>query len=242
MINHEWGSIETEKDILKAGDVYCVECKKRSAKVMCTSCWDPYCNECFRYVHHIGALKEHKPMNYRKAKQGWLCIKARLETERDYYVNGSTGEVTYDKPEELMTEQEKIYFENFRIHKLAALDHVKTIDKLQFDLEAASYERDTILFDAINGTGKIGQLLKNRNKKNKGDKRGGGSAGGGGGGNQSKGAISKVMDFFKGTNKKENIEYREKILSVNPRERKQARDEYIQGLIQNALGKGDDDS
>jgi hypothetical protein len=42
-------------------------------------------------------------MNYRKAKLGWICIKSRIEDEKDYYVNGNTGETSYDKPEELMT-------------------------------------------------------------------------------------------------------------------------------------------
>ena len=67
-----------------------------------------------------------------------------------------------------MTPQEKVFYDNFKAHQGAAEEHVKTIDKLQYDLEAASYERDTILFDAINGTGKIGQLLKNRQKQVRG--------------------------------------------------------------------------
>jgi hypothetical protein len=96
---HEWTSMETEKEALRPGETHCVECKKRVAKVMCTSCWDPYCAECFRYVHHIGALKDHIPVNYKKAKMGWICIKSKIEGERDYYVNGTTGETSYEKPE-----------------------------------------------------------------------------------------------------------------------------------------------
>ena len=87
-----------------------------------------------------------------------------ISDEKDYYVHGATGETTYEKPEDLMTENEKYHFGNFKAHKEAAEEHVKKIEKLQIDLEGASYERDTILFDAINGTGKIGQLLRNRNK------------------------------------------------------------------------------
>ena len=49
-------------------------------------------------MHHIGALRDHLPVNYKKAKQGWLCIKAKIEGERDYYVNGTTGETSYEKP------------------------------------------------------------------------------------------------------------------------------------------------
>jgi hypothetical protein len=132
MRDHEWSNLETEKEPLRPGEVHCCECKRRVAKVMCTTCWDPYCAECFRcvllpllllqldalrrthpdpsppprashpppqrYVHHIGALRDHLPVNYKKAKQGWLCIKAKIEGERDYYVNGTTGETSYEKP------------------------------------------------------------------------------------------------------------------------------------------------
>lgn len=136
---------------------------------MCSSCWDPYCVSCFKYVHNNGALKNHIPINYRKAKNGWSCIKAKVEGERDYFVHGQTGETSYEKPVELMTPQEKMYFDNFKLHQAAGVEHIQKIDKLQHDLEAASYERDTILFDALNGTGKVGQLLKNRDKgKDKG--------------------------------------------------------------------------
>ena len=195
---HTWTNVETEKEPLKPGEIHCVDCKKRVAKVsqsydnsdirpsltyfnnptyfslivssiiqvMCSTCWDPYCVTCFKYVHNTGALKNHIPINYRKAKNGWSCIKAKVEGERDYFVNGQTGETSYEKPVELMTPQEKIYFDNFKLHQTAGEEHIQKIEKLQYDLEAASYERDTILFDALNGTGKVGQLLKNRNKGN----------------------------------------------------------------------------
>ena len=143
---------------------FCDGVCRRSVQVMCSTCWDPYCVTCFKYVHSTGALKNHIPINYRKAKNGWSCIKANVEGERDYFVNGQTGETSYEKPMELMTPQEKVYFDNFKLHQTAGEEHIKKIDKLQYDLEAASYERDTILFDALNGTGKVGQLLKNRNK------------------------------------------------------------------------------
>jgi diguanylate cyclase (GGDEF)-like protein/PAS domain S-box-containing protein len=50
-------------------------------------------------------------------------------------------------------------------HREIDIKRFAKVEKLQVDLEAASYERDTILFDAINGTGKVGQLLKNRQKQ-----------------------------------------------------------------------------
>ena len=56
-------------------------------------------------------------MNYKKAKLGWMCIKSKVEGELDYFVNGTTGETSYDKPIELMTIQEKVYFDNFKSHQ-----------------------------------------------------------------------------------------------------------------------------
>eukprot|EP01036_Dinobryon_divergens_P039914 gene39914-52688_t len=64
------------------------------------------------------------------------------EDEKDYYVNGATGETTYDKPESLFAESELEYYKNFIAHKEAAEDHVKRIEALQYDLEKMKYDRD----------------------------------------------------------------------------------------------------
>jgi hypothetical protein len=227
MHDHKWTAMETDKDVLKPGESHCIECKKRCAKIMCTTCWDPYCADCFRFVHHLGALKNHIPMNYRKAKLGWLCIKARGEDEKDYYVNGTTGETSYVKPEELMTEQEKVHYDNFMTHKVAADEHVKKIEQLQIDLEGASYERDTILFDAINGTGKIGQLLRNRANKS------GKNATTPRGKDENNKKSGGLFSFFKSGGKIDK-NYSKKIMTPNMRERTQTRNDYIQSIIQSA--------
>ena len=131
---------------------------------------------------------------------------------------------------ELMTPQEKIYWDNFKIHQHAAADHVKHIEQLQLDLEAASYERDTIMFDAINGTGKIGQLLKNRQKQLDKDKNKGK------GGAEGPKVIKKPTLFQRMLgNTHADDEYRAMLMSPNPRERVMARDQYIAGIIDTAL-------
>lgn len=163
MKTHTWSAVEYDKDILQPGEVYCLECKRRRASRMCTSCWDPYCDDCFKYVHRAGALRFHKSMAYRRAKQGWMCVKGRMEGEKDYYVNGATGETTYDKPEELMTPDELVFYKNFINHKTAADEHVKKINTLQYELEAVTYERDTILFDQLKGAGVQTDKKKNKN-------------------------------------------------------------------------------
>lgn len=70
MQSHTWSAVEYDKDKLQPGEVYCLECKRRTASRMCTTCWDPYCDECFKYTHHGGTLRMHKTIPYRRAKQG----------------------------------------------------------------------------------------------------------------------------------------------------------------------------
>jgi len=114
---------------------------------------------------------------------------------------------------ELMTPQEKVFYDNFKTHQGAAEEHVKTIEKLQYDLEAASYERDTILFDAINGTGKIGQLLKNRQKAlNKQLMKNGVVASAAGVKHKKTTFLQRLMG-----NTRDDDEYRMMLMSANPR-------------------------
>lgn len=223
MQNHAWSLTEYEKDKLLPGEVYCIECKRRAAKCMCTSCWDVYCDDCFKFVHHIGALRAHKSIAYKKAKKGWMCVRARLPGESDYYVHGTTGETKYEKPEELMTDQERIYYENFKQHQAAAEEQVKQIEKLQYDLEAANYERDTILFEALQGGGNLTNVLKKRGKGAAGEavqedvlksaKKSGG-----------------FLSLFSGV----SADYKQKILRPSERPRGKPQSDYLKELIEKA--------
>jgi len=168
MKHHLWSLVEYEKDLLKPGEIYCLECKRRNATLMCLVCWDPYCKECFRYSHHTGNLKYHRTMNYKKVKNGWMCVKATSIDDADYYVNGKTGITSYEKPYELMSEEERRLYTDFINHQKAAEEHVKTIEALQMQLEEASFERDSILQDAMNAGflgGSVTQALKNKKSK-----------------------------------------------------------------------------
>ena len=80
------------------------------------------------YYHHLPFTIHH-------------TLYCTLQGELDYYVNGTTGETSYDKPIELMTMQEKVYYDNFKNHQGKAEEHVKTIDKLQVMIRF-----DSILF------------------------------------------------------------------------------------------------
>ena len=52
---HKWSLVQYEKDVLKPGDIYCLECKRRVAQRMCLECWDAYCDECFRYTQRAAS-------------------------------------------------------------------------------------------------------------------------------------------------------------------------------------------
>jgi hypothetical protein len=144
---HTWVLALTEKEQLQHGEEYCVQCKKRKAQLVCMMCFDPYCTECYNVSHSFGALSLHTAVSYARAKQGWMPVKARTEGENTYYVNGLTGEGTYEKPADLMTQDELLQFNRFKAHRGAAEQLVTTIDKLQFDLEKAKHERDQAWYD-----------------------------------------------------------------------------------------------
>jgi hypothetical protein len=99
-----------------------------------------------------------------------MVVKARIPGESDYYVNGTTGVTTFEKPEEFLSESELVHKQNFMVHKQNAEELIKQVEKLQYDLEAACYERDTVIFDALNGGGKLGEILAKRNAKKKATK------------------------------------------------------------------------
>jgi hypothetical protein len=222
-VNHTWSLTEYVKDVLLPGEIYCIECKRRAAKRVCTTCWDSYCEECFKFIHHIGALKSHRYISYKKAKKGWMCIKSKVPDEPDYYINGGTGMTTYDKPKELMTEQELIYYENYENHKNALEENLKKIDKLQVDLETVTYDRDTILYNALSGAGIAGANKKggkgNNNSSNadsaalvaQANRKGGGG----------------LFSFFSGITN----EYRGTVLNPTNRVRGKERSDYIDNLL-----------
>lgn len=93
-----------------------------------------------------------------------MCIKSKVPGEPDYFINGATGLTTYDKPKELMTEQELIYYNNYETHKKALEDNIKVTEKLQVDLETVTYDRDTILYNALSGAGIAGAANKKGGK------------------------------------------------------------------------------
>lgn len=225
-VAHKWTACELEREVLKKGQVYCVECKKRACTKVCIQCWDYYCTQCFGYVHHVGALKRHKNIPYSKAKRGWMCVKAREEGELDYYVNGLTGERTFEKPEDLMTPEEKAILNNFKAHKEAAEQYVKRIDELQHDVEALKYERALAIMN-----GRPTAIAANRDKsKPKVDKDAV---------DLKKMATGGFLSslFGGGT---EQAQYRSKLMAPDERKRGKNRSDYIKGILEKVKPIEDD--
>jgi hypothetical protein len=213
MSQHVWAVAELEKEILRPGQVYCIECKKRVCTRVCLSCWDYYCDPCFKFVHHIGDLKLHETVSYARAKKGWIAIKPKEKGEKIYYLNGVTGETSYEKPVELMNETERTNYENFISHRKAAESHVKTIEKLQMELEGLKYERDLRLAK------ETPNLLAQQNQK-KSDETGEVLA------NMKKGNRG-AFGFLSGLNQG----YVARLMKPDNRRRGEKRSDYIQSLL-----------
>lgn len=222
---HRWKGADADKEDLGPGEEFCLRCKRRKAKKMCTVCWDAYCDTCFISVHSTGALRNHPFLSHKQAKQGWLPIKGKTPDEPTYYYNGRTGEVTYDKPVGLMNETERELYERFVEHKEAAEKYVDESSALQLELEATKYERDKLWMSLAVDAG-----------------RGGG--GGAGAGGSSAGAARRVdplkaaLDAEKGGVLsrlfgfgKANSEYRKKLLNPTERPRGAAQVAEINKLI-----------
>jgi hypothetical protein len=184
----------------------------------------------------VGDLKYHKTMAYKKVKAGWMVVKSK-EVESsdgtmkigDYYINGLTGETTYEKPEELFTQQEKLFFDNFQSHKKAHEEAIKKIEELQFKLEEASFERDSILQDNLkngNINGAVANVLNKRAKKTFDQ-------------DHSAAAQKNVIAEVQKANKPgpmawllgDKTDYKNMLLNPNPRARGAQRSEFMKKLI-----------
>lgn len=219
MGNHTWSAAELTKDVLKPGQAYCIECKKRAATKVCLTCWDNYCNECFKFVHHVGDLRNHDTIGYRRAKQGWSTVKPTDKDARVYYVNGRTGETTYDKPRELMTPSEQEFYDNFMSHRQAAESYVTTIDELQNEVEALKYERDMRLSKE---SGQGGMARREKKGDEKAGKAGEDVM------NSMKNAKRGPLAFLSGLSQA----YTAKLMQPDNRKRGHKRSEYIKSLLE----------
>ena len=177
---HQWSVFELDqKEPLKEGEEYCINCEKKPALKLCVVCWDPYCNKCFDIVHHLGALKEHKALNIKRAKLAWYAIRKKsaplnssdlidyCEEDHLTYVNGFTGEQTVEKPTDLMSDLERILLQNWKTHQKAMEDYSKIAQDLEIQLEIAQKEKDKVSVQRAQLANQIKQKLEEAKKKGK---------------------------------------------------------------------------
>ena len=133
-------------------------------------------------------------------------------------MHGTTGETTYDKPYDLMSDLERTFYDNFKNHQKTAEEYAAKIDKLQIDLEAATYARDMLLYDSLTREEKKEKKAKTIDKNEVIDQ-----------------ALNNKGGFFgMFQRKKEDQDYRKKMLSADDRARGKARSDYIQDLLDQA--------
>ncbi|KAJ1452136.1 hypothetical protein M885DRAFT_589200 [Pelagophyceae sp. CCMP2097] len=143
---HAWRGADLDKDVLLRGEAHCLVCEKRKATVVCRVCRDHYCAPCFADVHAVGKLATHDTMPYDAARRGWQEVPGRVDGEQTYYFNVSTGENSYDKPEDLMLEAELAEHRQFKKFQASATDYCRQVDELQVEIERLQYDKDTTLF------------------------------------------------------------------------------------------------
>eukprot|EP01040_Poterioochromonas_malhamensis_P003277 gene3277-3493_t len=213
LLNHEWSAMEVPdpnlplRPRLEEGQEYCLLCALKIADVVCGTCWDPYCNECFKKTHRIGTLKRHVPLPQEEVRAGWFVVRASGGNP-EYYVNGETGESTYEKPRQLMSELEGKFYDGWKSEEAEVEVLVKMIEETQFELEQAKYDKDRMIADMTNMTA---------NFKVK-----------------AAAAVNTGVDIEAvfGQSQNNQSEYRQILLNPSDRKRGQARTQYIKSLLE----------
>ncbi|CAN0297903.1 unnamed protein product, partial [Ectocarpus sp. 8 AP-2014] len=105
-------------------------------------------------------------------------VEGRTDNEPTYYFNASTGESTFDKPQDLMLPEELVEHLRFLKYKETSEKYVQKIEKLQFQLEELMYEKDKIAYQWANAQkdmkadhGTVGGLSLSGLKFGGGDKK-----------------------------------------------------------------------
>jgi hypothetical protein len=188
---HQWSTFELDNEMepLQDGDEYCINCECKPAMKLCAVCWDPYCHKCFEIVHHVGALKEHKGLNIKRAKYTWYGEREEKNHEdknkpmncldlQDYrledhiiYVNGFTGDRTKEKHTDLMSDLERILLQNWKTHQKAVEDYSKIAEDLDRELNKAQQEKDKISIQRAQLAHQIQTKIEDAQKKKKKGKK-----------------------------------------------------------------------
>ena len=145
---HKWKAADIDKEELAPGGKYCEKCRVSAAVRSCKVCRDHYCQKCFQDVHAVGWLSKHQWCTFEEFKKGWQEVKGRVDGEKDYYFNATTQESTFEKPEELMLEEE---LREYKLHKKYEKENdrnLKRIEKLTEKVAEFQHEKDLLWYEA----------------------------------------------------------------------------------------------
>ena len=87
-----------------------------------------------------GWLATNKWIPYAEWKKGWQEIKGRMDGESTYYFNPTTHEETYEKPQEMMLEDELREHLAYLEQRKNAEHQVHKVEKLQLQLHSGGHE------------------------------------------------------------------------------------------------------
>ena len=147
-------------------------------------------------------------------------------------MHGSTGVISYEKPIELMSTDERMYYDQFLDHKKTAENFIEQIKEIQNELEATKYERDIIFQRALEQGTAMADVIKRRKdrKKQMGQLLNSES--------EEKDTIQEVSkanqaSFFGGITAA-IADYRQSLLTPAPRKRNAQKSEYMKTLLDSA--------
>lgn len=129
-------------------EVHCIECTMKKATKMCLECWDAYCTDCYKNIHHVGALKYHRVVPYSRAVLGWVRIQ-KFGAEPDIYRDGASGNTTVERPEEFLSELEIVYRDSTVLFETENKKNKAIMKKLEAELEEVKKERDGLLISNL---------------------------------------------------------------------------------------------
>lgn len=112
MSQHTFSKIDTgECDVLKAGEVFCTECERSLAVLVCHQCNDDFCADCFAITHRKGRRAEHTTSDWATARgNGWEEVPDDVNGTMIYF-NHITKKRQNEKPPELMFGPERAEYE-----------------------------------------------------------------------------------------------------------------------------------
>jgi hypothetical protein len=147
-------------------------------------------------------------------------------------MHGSTGVITYEKPIDLMSADEKMYYDQYLDHRHQAESFIEQLKTLQYELEDTKYERDVVFQRALEQGTAMADILKRRKERKK-----------------QVGEMFNAEDNGKDTitevSKKNKpslwagitatiSEYRQSLLAPQPRKRNAQKSDYIKTLLESA--------